>query len=99
MATLIYFQFILGQLTILLEIINNLSRHTTSFKISISKVQDFGNFELSPMHYADVSSKAKGLNFCPSLHLHPYCLLVILYQTRWNSLVKQAAWELFERIF
>ena len=24
-------------------------RHTTSFKIWISKVQDFGNFELSPM--------------------------------------------------
>ena len=25
------------------------SGHTTSFKIEISKVQDFGNFELSPM--------------------------------------------------
>ena len=26
------------------------SGHTASFKIEISKVQDFGNFELSPMH-------------------------------------------------
>ena len=35
----------------MLEIIHN-CRHPASFKIGISKVQDFRNFELSPMDWA-----------------------------------------------
>ena len=36
------------------------SRHTASFKIEISKVQDFGNFELSPMGIHHVDEKQYG---------------------------------------
>ena len=37
-----------------LEIVN-IFGHTASFKIGVSKVQDFGNFELSPMYCTDAS--------------------------------------------
>ena len=44
-APLVYFQFILGQFKLKFLI----CKHTTSFQIWILKVQDFRNFELSPM--------------------------------------------------
>ena len=33
-----------------LEIVNKFSGHTANFKIGVTKVQDFGYFELSPMY-------------------------------------------------
>ena len=62
------------------------SGHTASFKIGVSKVQDLGNCELSPMLIAyaqkpplnthvDVFTRVRGLNFSLSLSLHPNCVL------------------------
>ena len=38
------------------------SGHTASFKIGVSKVQDFGNFELSPMHIGHTASFKIGVS-------------------------------------
>ena len=54
-------EIIIGSLTSLLNYLNTFNhgilcfcKHPASFKIWISKVQDFGNFELSPMIFRSV---------------------------------------------
>ena len=48
--SLIYFQSVYGQLTIILNLkLWIFSGHTARFNIEVSKVKEFGNFELSHM--------------------------------------------------
>ena len=59
-ASLIYFQSV--HLNFKLWIF---SGHTASFKTGVSKVQDFGNFELPPMYYNYILPKYLSLNYFP----------------------------------